>query len=78
MTVQLETKRSDEMLVLTRHTDERIIIRRQDGTEIVIVIVQVDRALNKVRLGFEAPNDTAIWREEIDPQRHPRPSKGVL
>lgn len=47
------------MLVVSRCTDQRIMI----GDDIVITIVAIRD--NKVRLGFEAPIDTPIHREEV-------------
>ncbi len=48
------------MLVLTRKTDERIVIG--DGTiEIVVCQIRPDR----VRLGIEAPKTVSVHRKEI-------------
>lgn len=47
------------MLVLSRNKGERIIIR----DDIVITIVGVKG--NTVRMGFEAPKDVTIHREEV-------------
>lgn len=47
------------MLVLSRKMGERIIIG--DNIELVVIRIQGD----KVRLGFEAPEDVTIHREEI-------------
>jgi carbon storage regulator len=50
------------MLVLSRKSDERIII--SDGTtEIILTIVGVNK--DSVRLGFTAPSHIKIDREEI-------------
>ena len=51
------------MLVLTRRMGERIVIGPIDGKMITIVIV--DLARGKVRLGFDAPSDIQIMREEL-------------
>jgi carbon storage regulator len=51
------------MLVLSRHRDERIIIRTPDGYEIIVVVV--DLRGDKVRLGFEAPTEVEIDAEEV-------------
>lgn len=48
------------MLVLTRKPGERIIIN--DGK---IVIEVIDILYDKVRIGFTAPDDVDIDREEI-------------
>lgn len=47
------------MLVLSRKKDESIII--DGGIKITIVEVRGDR----VRIGIEAPRDTAVHREEV-------------
>lgn len=47
------------MLVLTRKTDEQIMI----GDEIKITLVQIRG--NRVRLGIEAPRDVRVVRSEL-------------
>lgn len=47
------------MLVLGRSTGERIVIG--DDVELVVVSVRGDR----VKLGFQAPQDVAIHRAEV-------------
>ena len=47
------------MLVLSRKRDEQIVI----GDDIVITVVQITSS--DVRLGFEAPLDVAIHRQEV-------------
>ena len=47
------------MLILTRRIDERIFI----GDNITLCVLDIEG--NRVRLGFEAPKDVAILREEI-------------
>ena len=47
------------MLVLSRKRGERIVIG--DNVELVIISVQGGR----VKLGFLAPDDVAIYREEV-------------
>jgi len=49
------------MLVLTRKTDERILV----GNDIVITVVRVSG--NRVCLGIEAPAGVRILREELTP-----------
>lgn len=52
------------MLVLSRKTNERIVI---DGIiEVVVLSVQRDR----VRLGIAAPKDTEIHRKEVYERIH--------
>lgn len=51
------------MLVLTRRTDEAIVIRNSNGQEIRLVVVDVRGS--KVRLGIEAPPEVRIARSEI-------------
>lgn len=47
------------MLVLSRKTNERIVI----GNDVQIVVVAVQG--NRVRLGVTAPGDTRICRSEL-------------
>lgn len=47
------------MLVLSRKTGERILI----GKDITLTVIRVGP--NAVRLGFEAPQDLNIVREEL-------------
>jgi carbon storage regulator len=54
------------MLVLTRRRNEAIVIRNRFGTEIRLLVVDVQG--NKVRLGIEAPADVNIAREEVRPR----------
>lgn len=51
--------RKDAMLVLERFERQKIFI----GKDITLVVVRIDK--DAVRLGIEAPEDVAIWREEI-------------
>ena len=47
------------MLVLSRHRDESIMI----GDDVVITIVDIRG--DKVRLGFDAPQDIPVHRQEV-------------
>ena len=47
------------MLVLTRKKSEAIVI----GDDIVITVIEIRG--NKVRLGFDAPKDVPIHRNEV-------------
>ena len=47
------------MLVLSRQENESIVI---DG-EIVVTILEIRG--NQIRLGIEAPQEVAVWREEL-------------
>ena len=47
------------MLVLSRKKNESIVI---DG-EIVVTILEIRG--NQIRLGIEAPQEVAVWREEL-------------
>jgi carbon storage regulator len=58
------SERSLIMLVLSRKKDERIFIG-----EVVLTLVEIRG--DKVRLGFEAPKDVVILREEL--AARPRP-----
>ncbi len=48
------------MLVLSRHQNERVIIGNRE-----IIVTVVDFHHGQVRLGFEAPPETTIHREEV-------------
>jgi len=52
-------RRSESMLVLSRHRDESIMI----GDDVVITIVDIRG--DKVRLAFEAPNSVTVHRKEV-------------
>jgi carbon storage regulator CsrA len=55
------------MLILIRERDETIVIRG-GGVQvppIEIIITVVDISGRKVRLGFDAPNDVSVNREEL-------------
>lgn len=47
------------MLILTRKIGESVTI----GNDIKVKIISVDQ--NQVKLGFEAPSDIPIFREEL-------------
>lgn len=51
------------MLVLSRKVGESFII----GDSIKITITRIDS--HRVRLGFDAPDGTEIWREEVYAER---------
>jgi len=51
------------MLVLSRQRDEAVRITCPDGT--VVEVVVVDIRGDKVRLGFTAPRDYIVDREEV-------------
>lgn len=47
------------MLVLSRRTDERIMI----GNDIVVTVLKIQH--DQVRIGIEAPRDVDVHREEV-------------
>jgi carbon storage regulator len=47
------------MLILTRNQNQSIVI----DDDIKITILGVNKG--QVRIGFDAPEDVSIWREEI-------------
>ncbi len=57
------------MLVLSRRYGEKVYIKVMpgqvpaEGLEIVVTVVDIDRG--KVRIGFNAPKEVAIAREEV-------------
>lgn len=63
-------QRSFVMLVLSRKKDERIFINVPRSGQIEIMICEVDQG--KVKMGFNAPVDFKIEREEIanSPKNH--------
>ncbi len=50
------------MLVLTRKMDEQIVIQLGDQ-DVIVRVVAIDR--DRVRLGFIAPPDVPVHREEV-------------
>lgn len=48
------------MLVLSRKTGERVLVP-QSGLSVTVVAIEG----NVVRLGFSAPNEVGIYREEV-------------
>ena len=51
------------MLVLSRKVGETVIITAPDGTQIVLMLVEVRG--DKVRIGIAAPKSYAVNREEV-------------
>jgi len=47
------------MLVLTRKFNEKVRV----GKDIVVTVIQIDKG--SVKLGFEAPEDVTIYRDEV-------------
>ena len=47
------------MLVFTRKLNEKIRV----GDDIVVTIIQIDKG--SVKIGFEAPENVAIYRDEV-------------
>lgn len=63
------------MLVLTRRRDQAV---RIDGP-CRLLVVEVDRRCQQVRLGFDAPPETTIVREELlESGDSPGPEPGTL
>jgi carbon storage regulator CsrA len=52
------------MLVLSRKVTQSVVINCPDGTQIKVVFVE-QIANHKIRLGFDAPQDYRIFREEL-------------
>lgn len=50
------------MLVLSRKKDERVVITCGD-TQIEVMVIEIRG--DKVKIGFEAPRNVAIHRQEI-------------
>ena len=51
------------MLVLSRHRDERIVVKLPDGRVVRITIVEIRG--DKAKVGIEADRDIEIVREEL-------------
>ena len=51
------------MLVLSRKVNEKVIITAPDGTQIVLMMVEVRG--DKARIGIAAPTSWTVHREEI-------------
>jgi len=47
------------MLVLTRKLNEKIRV----GYDIFVTVIQIDKG--SVKIGFEAPDNVAIYRDEV-------------
>lgn len=47
------------MLVLTRKLNEKIRV----GDDIIVTIIQIDKG--SVKIGFEAPENVPIYRDEV-------------
>lgn len=62
------------MLVLSRHRNESVVIN--GGTDQEVVVTVVDIRGDKVRLGFAAPIDITIHREEIQSEIDREQAKG--
>ena len=56
------------MLVLTRKLREKVLI----GNSIRVMVVAIEGG--RIRLGFEAPREVAIHREEIISKRNGQPA----
>lgn len=50
------------MLVISRKSDESLIIETEQGDSIEIKLLSVD---NQVKLGITAPQGCKIWRKEL-------------
>jgi carbon storage regulator CsrA len=44
----------------------------QIGEDVTVVVLEVDLASGKVRLGIEAPRSVQVWRGELLPLLRPR------
>ena len=51
------------MLVLSRRRGEKIIITTPGGVRVVVIVIAIRG--DNVRMGFEAPDDVSIHREEV-------------
>ena len=51
------------MLVLTRKDSEKVVVGEPGSFQLTVTVIEIQG--NKVRLGFEAPPDVPIHREEV-------------
>ena len=51
------------MLILSRKIGEKVLLKTPAGEEIEVVLVDIDR--DKARLGFSAPLNVIILRDDI-------------
>jgi len=58
------------MLVLSRRLGEKVVVM-VGSKEIVLTVVDIDRG--KIRIGFDAPAEFAIFREELLPPKNDDP-----
>lgn len=56
------------MLVLSRKTDESIILRVPGHEDIHLTVVRIDNR-NKVRLGIDADKDVVVLRSELESEQ---------
>ena len=52
------------MLVVSVREGERVLLRDDNGTESVVVVVSI-RSGKEIRLGFAAPSPVKILREKL-------------
>lgn len=53
------------MLVLARKNLEKITIRVPEGTSGEIIVTIVDIKANSIRIGFDAPREIEIYRDDV-------------
>ena len=53
------------MLVLTRRTDESVVVGGSDGITRLLKVTVLEICNGKVKLGFEAHEDVPVHREEV-------------
>jgi carbon storage regulator CsrA len=63
------------MLVLTRKSDESVMVGGSVGFERVLKVTVLEIQRGKVRLGFEVDADVPVYRSELWEQVRPIPLK---
>ncbi|VTS00549.1 carbon storage regulator [Tuwongella immobilis] len=53
------------MLILKRYIGQRIFLQLPNGQEVTVVVTEIDRRSNSVKVGIEAPRSISIVRAEI-------------
>ena len=61
------------MLILTRSTNETVVISDMDTGKVLCTVVLAEGHCKKAKLGFIAPSDVSIMRGEIVCVDSPRP-----
>jgi carbon storage regulator CsrA len=53
------------MLVLSRKNHETVVVKAADDMRELLRVTVLDASIGRVKLGFKANDDIAIYREEV-------------